>query len=162
MKKIKEIVYPSPKKCCTVHSNRQFDNKRQSLTVTDKQAGLGKLLDWSKKNYCHMFNIKLKEKSDKMSSKALPLKIQFSKKRQRGTMCPPPGKVGLQVFLIKMFAILIRSVFWKKGYDAIISLHDVTNKNYHGTQIIIVDVVMWPKFDNSSISMREVIITSIL
>ena len=56
----------------------------------------------------------------------------------------------------------MRSVFWKKGYDAIISLHDVTNKNYYGTQIIIVDVVMWPKFDNSSISMREVIITSIL
>ena len=109
-----------------------------------------------------MLNIKLKKKLDKMSFKALPLKMQFSKKRQRGTMCPPPGEVELQVFLIKMLAILMRSVFWKKAYDAIISLHDVTNKNYHGTQIIIVDVVMWPKFDNSSISMREVIITSIL
>ena len=34
---------------------------------------------------------------------------------------------------------------------------------YHMTQIIyIVDVVMWPKFGNSSISMREVTITTIL
>ena len=31
---------------------------------------------------------------------------------------------------------------------------------YHVTQII--DVVMWPKFDNSIVSMGEVIITSIL
>ena len=45
-------------------------------------------------------------------------------------------------------------VFWKKDYDIIISAHD--DSNY------IVDVVMSPRFGKSSISMREVIITSIL
>ena len=53
-------------------------------------------------------------------------------------------------------------VFWNKGYDVIISVHDVTNKILSRDSNYIVDVVMWPKFGNSSISMREVIITSIL
>ena len=53
-------------------------------------------------------------------------------------------------------------VFWNKGYDVIISVHDVTNKILSRDWNYIVDVVMWPKFDNSSISMREVIITKIL
>ena len=53
-------------------------------------------------------------------------------------------------------------VFWKKGYDVIISVHDVTNKILSRDSNYIVDVVMWPKFGNSSISVREVIITSIL
>ena len=37
----------------------------------------------------HMFNIKLEEKSYKMSLTALPVKIQWSKSRQGGTICPP-------------------------------------------------------------------------
>ena len=53
-------------------------------------------------------------------------------------------------------------VFWNKGYDVIISVHDVTNKILLRDSNYIVDVVMWPKFGNSSISMREVIIMSIL
>ena len=53
-------------------------------------------------------------------------------------------------------------VFWNKGYDVIISVHDVTNKILSRDWNYIVDVVMWPKFDNSGISMREVIITKIL
>ena len=53
-------------------------------------------------------------------------------------------------------------VFWKKGYDVIISVNDVTNKILSRDSNYIVDVVMWPKFGNSSISMREVIITSSL
>ena len=53
-------------------------------------------------------------------------------------------------------------VFWNKGYDVIISVHDVTNKILSRDSNYIVDVVMWPKFGNTSISMREVIITSIL
>ena len=53
-------------------------------------------------------------------------------------------------------------VFWNKGYDVIISVHDVTNKILSSDSNYIIDVVMWPKFGNSSISMREVIITSIL
>ena len=52
-------------------------------------------------------------------------------------------------------------VFWKKGYDVIIFVNDVTNKILSRDSNYIVDVVMWPKFGNSSISMREVIITSI-
>ena len=54
------------------------------------------------------------------------------------------------------------TVFWNKGYDVIIPVDDVTNKILSRDSNYIVDVVMWPKFGNSSISMREVIITSIL
>ena len=53
-------------------------------------------------------------------------------------------------------------VFWNKGYEVIISVHDVTNKILSRDSNYIVDVVMWPKFGNSRIPMREVIITSIL
>ena len=42
------------------------------------------------------------------------------------------------------------------------SVHNVTNKILLRDSICDVDVVMWLKFDNSNISMREVIITSIL
>ena len=52
-------------------------------------------------------------------------------------------------------------VFCNKGYDALISVHDVTNKILSCESNYIVDVVMLPTFDNSSISMREVIITLI-
>ena len=54
------------------------------------------------------------------------------------------------------------TVFWNKGYDVIISVDDVTNKILWHDSNYIVDVFMWPKFGNSNISMREVIITSIL
>ena len=53
-------------------------------------------------------------------------------------------------------------VFWNKGYDVIISVHDVTNKILSRDSNYIIDVVMWPKFGNCNISMRKVIITSIL
>ena len=53
-------------------------------------------------------------------------------------------------------------VFWNKGYDVIIPAHDVTNKIVSRDSNYIVDVVMWPNFGNSSISMRDVIITSVL
>ena len=42
------------------------------------------------------------------------------------------------------------------------SVYNVTNKILLRDSIYDVDVVMWPKFGNSNISMREVIITSIL
>ena len=48
-------------------------------------------------------------------------------------------------------------VFWNKDYDVIIYVHDVTSKILSRDSNHIVDVVMWPKFDNYSISMREVI-----
>ena len=52
--------------------------------------------------------------------------------------------------------------FWNKGYDTIISDHDVSNKILLRDSNQITDVVMWPKFGNSSISMRKVIITPTL
>ena len=53
-------------------------------------------------------------------------------------------------------------LLWNNVYDVIIPVHDVANKVLSCDSIYIVDVVMRPKFCNSSISMREVIITSIL
>ena len=58
--------------------------------------------------------------------------------------------------------LLEKNVFWNEGFDVIISVCDATNKILSCDSNYIVDVVMWPKFGNSSISMREVIITSIL
>ena len=48
------------------------------------------------------------------------------------------------------------------NYDVIIPVHDVTCKVLSRNSNYIADVVMVPKFGNSSISMTEVIITSIL
>ena len=53
-------------------------------------------------------------------------------------------------------------VFWNKVYDVIISVHDVSNKILSLDSNCTVGVVMWPKFGNCSISISEVIITSIL
>ena len=67
--------------------NQQFHNKQQSLTITDKQAGVGKIFDWSIKK-------KIKyTKSYKISFKALPVKIHPSKNQQgRGGRY---GQIGL-------------------------------------------------------------------
>ena len=53
-------------------------------------------------------------------------------------------------------------VFWNKGYDVTISVNDVANKILSRDSNYVVDVLMWPKFGNCTISMREVIATSIL
>ena len=53
-------------------------------------------------------------------------------------------------------------VFWNKGYDVKIYIHDATNKFLSPDLNYIVDLVMWPKFGNCSISIREVIIISVL
>ena len=53
-------------------------------------------------------------------------------------------------------------VFWNKDYNIIISVQDVINKISSFDSNYIVDVVLWPKFGNFTISIREVIITSIL
>ena len=53
-------------------------------------------------------------------------------------------------------------VFWKQGYGIIIFVNDVINKILWRDSNYIVDVVTRPKFGNSSISMREVVITSSL
>ena len=54
------------------------------------------------------------------------------------------------------------AVFWNKGYDITIYVDDVNNKILLRDSNYIVDLFMWPKFGNCSISMREVITTSIL
>ena len=54
------------------------------------------------------------------------------------------------------------NVFWNKGYDVMISVYDGTNKILSHDSNHIVDVVMWPKIGNCSISTTEVIITSII
>ena len=54
------------------------------------------------------------------------------------------------------------TVFWNKDYDVIIYIHDVTDTILSRDSNYIVNVVMWPKFGNSNISMREVTIISIL
>ena len=53
-------------------------------------------------------------------------------------------------------------VFWNKSYGVIIPVNDGTNKILSRDSNYIVDVLMWPKFSNSSITVREVITASIL
>ena len=53
-------------------------------------------------------------------------------------------------------------VFKIKGYDVIIFVYDIINKYLSRDSNSIVDLVMWWKFGNSTTSMKEVIITSIL
>ena len=48
-------------------------------------------------------------------------------------------------------------IFWNECYDFKISVYDVTNKILLRESNHIVDVITWPKFDNSSISMWEVL-----
>ena len=74
---------------------------------------------------------------------------------------------SLKIFLLNTNTILMMSaklanpglfkvkIFRNKGYD-------VTNKILSRDSNYIVDLVMLPKFGNSSISIGEVIITSIL
>ena len=40
------------------------------------------------------------------------------------------------------------TVVWNKGYDVIIPVKDVTSKILSRDSNYIVDVYMWPKFDN--------------
>ena len=66
-----------------------------------------------------------------------------------------PGKLAtLGLFKIK--------VLWNKGCDAIIFVHDFTNKILWCESNYIVDLTIWPKFGNSNISMIEVIIIATL
>ena len=61
-----------------------------------------------------------------------------------------------------ILGLLKIKVLWDKGYDVIIHVHDVTHKVLSRDSNYFVDAVMWSKFGNSSISMIEVIITSVL
>ena len=59
-------------------------------------------------------------------------------------------------------ALLKLMIFQNKGYDVIILEYEVTNKNLSRESNYVVDVGMCPKFRNCSISMRKVIVTSML
>ena len=59
-------------------------------------------------------------------------------------------------------ALLERKVFWNKDYYVIYYVYGVNNEILSYDSNYIMDVVMWPKFGNSSICTREVITTSIL
>ena len=52
-------------------------------------------------------------------------------------------------------AIIKIKVFWSKGYDVIISVHDITNKILSRELNYVVDVAMWPKFGRSYHNFRE-------
>ena len=51
-------------------------------------------------------------------------------------------------------------ILWNKVYDVTIFANDISNKILSCNPNYIVDLVMWSKFGNSTISMKEVIITS--
>ena len=55
--------------------------------------------------------------------------------------------------------VLKIKLFWKQGYDV---SYDVTNQTFSRDTNYIVDVVIWTKFGNSGIYIREVITISIL
>ena len=59
-------------------------------------------------------------------------------------------------------ALLKIKAFWNKVYCVIYSVYEVTNKILSHESNYSMDVVMWPKFGNCHICIREVIITSIL
>ena len=63
---------------------------------------------------------------------------------------------------LTLLGFLKTMILWSKGYDDITSVYGVTRKILSRDWNYIVDVVMWPKFGNSSIYMKGVIITSIL
>ena len=58
--------------------------------------------------------------------------------------------------------LLKTKVTWNKDYNVMIFVHDVTSETFSRYSNYIVDVAIWAKFDNSSVFMTEVIITSIL
>ena len=62
-------------------------------------------------------------------------------------MMPPNWLLGL----------LKINLFQNKGYDVIIFVYDVINKNLSRDSNYITDVVMWPKFGNFSISTTSIL-----
>ena len=71
----------------------------------------------------------------------------------------PISMVSVKVATLCLLKI---KVFWNKVYDIIFFVYDVTNKISLRESNYVANMVMRSKFGNSSVSMREVIITSIL
>ena len=72
--------------------------------------------------------------------------------------------VAILMMSVKLatLGLLKVKVFRNKDSDVTIFVLDVTNRILALDPNYVVDVVMWPKSVNSSSSMREVIITSVL
>ena len=72
--------------------------------------------------------------------------------------------VKILMMLAKMATVCLLKIkiFWNKRYEDMIFAHDVTNKILSRYSNYIVDLVVWPNFINSDISMTEVMVTSIL
>ena len=66
------------------------------------------------------------------------------------------------VIKIANLSLLKIKIIWNKGYDAIIFVHGVINKFLSRDSNYNAEMVIWPKFGNSSISTKEVIVTPIL
>ena len=54
---------------------------------------------------------------------------------------------------VATLGILKIKILWNKDYDVVTSVHDITNNILTRDSNYIIDVVMWPKFGNSSISL---------
>ena len=72
--------------------------------------------------------------------------------------------VTISIMSAKMttLGLLIIKLFWNKSYDVITYAHDVTKKILSLDSNYFANAVIWIKFGNSSISMTEVIMFSIL
>ena len=66
------------------------------------------------------------------------------------------GKLATPIGFLKI------KISHNKGYDVKILGYDISNKILSRDSNYILDVFMWPKFGKSNISVREVVITSIL
>ena len=72
------------------------------------------------------------------------------------------GAILMMSTKVTTLGVLKMKILWKKIYDVLISVYDVTSKILSRGSNAIVDVVMWPKFANFIISKRKGIMTSIL
>ena len=92
---------------------RQFHNKRcYWRSLTNKPVWTNYWTDQT--NFTgHMFNTKLEEKSNKITFKALPVKIQQSKNRQgRRNVPPPPSPGGVRVKSYHHFLVENDAIAW--------------------------------------------------
>ena len=68
----------------------------------------------------------------------------------------------LTILMMVTLGLLKIKVLSNIDHDVILCFHDITNKIFSCNCNYIVDGAMWPKFVNSSISMKEVIVKSVL
>ena len=72
------------------------------------------------------------------------------------------GAILMMSAKLTTLCVLKRKILWNKIYDVLISVYDVTNKVLSCDSNYVVDMVMWLKFANFSIFMREGAMNSIL